>query len=244
VSDFRLDTYEITVGRFRVFLEAGFGTQAGPPEPGSGAHPKIAGSGWDAAWNDSLLPDLASLEDELWSCGIFSTWTSDPGENERRPIICISWFEAFAFCAWDGGRLPTEAEWNYAAAGGSEQRIFPWGNEGGYEYAQYNCGGGGQCDSVTDIAFVGSKPLGDSRWGQADMAGNAWEWAFDWFAPYLTPCTDCANTSSPSSSPLGESRIDRGGSFGYTEDDLITALRSYNPPAWRTGPGARCARDP
>ena len=51
-----------------------------------------------------------------------------PGANESLPINCITWYEAFAFCAWDGGFLPTEAEWNYAAAGGSEQRAYPWSN--------------------------------------------------------------------------------------------------------------------
>ncbi|WP_438023210.1 formylglycine-generating enzyme family protein [Sorangium sp. So ce233] len=76
------------------------------------------------------------------------------GENEARPIRCVSWSVAFAFCAWDGGRLPTEAEWNHASAGGSEQREYPWGNAfPNSTYAVYDAAGS---------AVVGSR-LGPGR---------------------------------------------------------------------------------
>ena len=117
VSDFRLDRFEITVGRFRRFA-ASF---TGPPQAGAGAHPLITGSGWNGAWPwNSVDPEAAKTE-------CVSVWTEQPDANENLPMTCMSWYEAFAFCAWDGGRLPIDAEWNYAAAGGNEQRVYPWG---------------------------------------------------------------------------------------------------------------------
>ena len=103
---------------------------------------------------------------------------------------CIDWYDAFAFCAWDGGRLAMEAEWNYAAAGGSLQQPYPWGAAMlDTMHAVYECTGdgsaAGQCWE-TDILNVGSKsPTGDGKWGQADLAGGVWEWNLDWYAsPY------------------------------------------------------------
>ena len=61
------------------------------------------------------------------SCGT-STYTPQPSQNDNLPVSCVSWTEAYAFCIWDGGFLPSDAEWGYAAAGGSAQREFPWGS--------------------------------------------------------------------------------------------------------------------
>ena len=133
LSAFRLDKYEITVGRFRQFIDA---YPASKPSAGDGAHPKIPGSGWDPSW--PLPADQAAFRSEIETadpsiCGTPSgrppmeqTWTDAQGPNEHLPINCVSWYELFAFCAWDGGRLPTDAEWNYASSGGAEERVFPW----------------------------------------------------------------------------------------------------------------------
>jgi formylglycine-generating enzyme required for sulfatase activity len=111
VSDFYLDKYEITVGRFRQFVNAGMGTQASPPGLGAGVHPLIEGSGWKLAWNTSLLATTDALKTALKCDSTFQTWTDTvDGGNENRPQNCMNWYEAFAFCAWDGGRLATEAE--------------------------------------------------------------------------------------------------------------------------------------
>jgi sulfatase modifying factor 1 len=140
VSSFRLDKYEVTVARYRAFVEAGEGSLAKPPATGSGAHPKIPNSGWNAEWNDPVKALLPTNTEALKSALSGGTWTSAPGANENRPITNVTWFMAFAFCAWDGGRLPTNAEWNYAAAGGSEQRLYPWmGTDINESYASYDC---------------------------------------------------------------------------------------------------------
>jgi formylglycine-generating enzyme required for sulfatase activity len=240
VDDFYLDKYEITVGRFRQFVNAGTGTQANPPASGAGANPLIAGSGWNSTWNTSLSADTASLKTAMKCSSGYRTWTDTAGSNESMPVTCLDWYTAFAFCAWDGGRLATEAEWNYAASGGSEQRYYPWSSPATSttiddSYAVY-CGG--SCSSTQN---VGSKsPTGDGKWGQSDLAGNVWEWTLDWYAsPYsISPCNDCADLAAASNREL------RGGSFEDLASILRSALRdNYSLPGDHYGSvGSRCAR--
>jgi formylglycine-generating enzyme len=158
--------------------------------------------------------------------------------NERRPINCVNWYQAQAFCIWDGG---FEAEWNYAAAGGSEQRLYPWSSPPmdptvDDAHAVF-CGG-----SCAGTQNVGAKsPTGDGRYGQADLAGNVLEWVFDWYkAPYdETSCTNCAYLAT---STL---RVIRGGSFPRDEKTLPAGSRGNNAPENRLhNIGARCARTP
>ena len=104
VAPFLLDTYEITVGRARSFVAAYPGAK---PKAGVGAHPGIPGSGWDSAWDQYLPADEPALRASLL-CDPAQTWTDLPGANENKPLNCMSWHLLFAFCAWDGGRLPTE----------------------------------------------------------------------------------------------------------------------------------------
>jgi len=118
VSDFRLDNYEVTVGRFRAFVDSA----APPPMSGAGAHERIPSSGWDELWNNYVPTSADTWRLALGCDSTFATWAEQIGANENRQINCVSWYEAFAFCIWDGGYLPTAAEWNYAASGGSEQR--------------------------------------------------------------------------------------------------------------------------
>src|SRR6185436_12179479 len=86
VSTFVLDRYEVTVGRCRSFVNAGLGTRGSPPEADAGAHPNLAGSGWDSAWNASLVADITALTATVKCDTNFQTWTNAPGTNENKPI--------------------------------------------------------------------------------------------------------------------------------------------------------------
>lgn len=249
VSDFRLDRYEVTVGRFRAFVNAGMGTQANPPVTRAGAHANIVGSGWDASWNQSLAADTAALIAALKCSPTLQTWTDEPGANENRPMNCITWFDAMAFCAWDGGYLPTEAEWNYAAAGGAEQRAFPWSVPASslaldrFHASYYDgtgCVGNGDLDCVlSDLLAVGTTTAGQGRWGHFDLSGNVQEWLLDWMATYAGTCVDCANLA------VTPNRVIRGGSFGDGAGAIRSGTRLPQAPTARTHlGGVRCARAP
>ncbi|AKT43122.1 formylglycine-generating enzyme family protein [Chondromyces crocatus] len=243
VGDFQLDVYEITVGRFRAFVDAGQGTQEAPPAITAGRHPRISNSGWRTEWNIALPTSTSVLRTRIRCHDVHTTWTDAPGPNEALPMNCISWFEAFAFCAWDGGRLPTETEWNHAAAGGDQQREYPWGSGIDDTRAVYGCLQG-NC-SADFISAVGSRsPGGNGRWGHTDLAGSMTEWTLDWFVANFTPgCVDCASVD------LGTERVLRGGGFISPATPLLAAYRNKAPPivgdvAGRyRHVGARCARD-
>jgi len=246
VSDFYLDKYEVTVGRFRAFVNAGMGTKANPPAVSAGAHPLITGTGWDSTWNSRLVSTTDALKTTLAMptlCEGVHTWTDAAGANENLPIDCVTWYEAFAFCAWDGGRLATEAEWEYAAAGGSEQRLYPWGPTDpgpNTDLAVWGCyyKGTGTCSGMVNIAPVGSAPAGNGKWGQSDLAGSMWEWVFDWYAPYVVSCKNCADTTP------ADNRVERGGGFGSDASYLESADRESGDPLLDRGSavGIRCAR--
>lgn len=238
VSPFVLDRFEVTVGRFRTFVEAGGGTRVSAPQNGAGG--RVLGSlqdqgGWETNWNTALPVDSAALTVSL-QCDAAATWTENPGANEQLPVNCITWYEAFAFCVWDGGFLPTESEWNFVAAGGSEQRVYPWSSPASSMtldcgHANYDACGG----SVTPVGSL--SPQGDGRWGQADLAGNVWEWTLDWYGTYATPCNDCADLI------VDTRRTNRGGGFSFASGFLRTGFRGYEAPAPAYASiGMRCAR--
>lgn len=201
VSSFWLDMFEVTVGRMRAFVEA---YPSSKPALGAGAHPKFPESGWTS--DLFLHPTQEDVRHMLGAVGFpegtmpkFTNWTDEVGPNENRPVTFVIWEVAQAFCIWDGGRLPTEAEWNYAAVGGDQQRTYPWGEQPPtpkLAALNYNEPGGPYDMADRD---VGSVPAGAGRWGQLDLSGGRMELMFDAnLAPACcevsklpVPCDDC-----------------------------------------------------
>lgn len=255
ISTFKLDTFEVTVGRFRAFVNSGNGTKKNPPKDGAGAHPKIPSSGWQTVFNAGLTDDTQAFTDAV-KCDpdLYHAYSEVPGTNDTLPMNCVTWFEAFAFCIWDGGRLPTEAEWMYAASGGSEQRSVPYG--GGDEVPVDKTRVSFGCQSGTSVAdpgsppctfkdftAVGTHPMGAGKWGHQDLSGNVWERMLDFFVDPLriTPCDDCADLQL---NTVG--RAFRGGSINWGSDyqrtENRTAINSETVDTRTNTVGFRCAR--
>ncbi len=244
VSEFRLDNYEVTVGRFRKFVAA-YSQNIIPTGAGKNWN-NPSDPGWEAGWTTLLPVDRAALIVSLKSCTAkYTTWTDSPSTNENRPVNCVDWYQSEAFCMWDGGRLPTEAEWNYASAGGIEDRTHAWGEDAvNATRAVYNCNFGATpytCTGVDNIAPVGSLPLGNGKWGQSDLAGNIKEWTQDWFRTYVVPCKDWANLLMADS----KARAQRSGYFDGTSTNFgKTSRTGVGPSSLPFGYefGMRCAR--
>jgi formylglycine-generating enzyme required for sulfatase activity len=262
IADFSLDKYLVTVGRFRQFVGA-WSTTGWMPAQGSGTHAYLPGgglantatgtteTGWDATdWNNTT--DLDPTDANLACSTAFATWTtSSSAGQENLPINCVTWYEAYAFCIWDGGFLPSEAEWEYAAAGGGPpdgQREYPWGSsspDAGLQVAIYGCDYpqfGTSCNTLSSLAPVGTASMGGGAFGQLDLAGELWEWNLDENRAYVDPCDNCATL------PTGTlDRVIRGGFFQSPAYPDLTAWNRSSDGA--AGPrrdyiGFRCARHP
>ena len=268
VQPFYLDRFEVSVARFRRFLEdyddwrGGGGIQ---PRRDFAQHPAVPKSGWQDAWNklslrDTALaaevpvvpPNASDFRTRVKRCGRLSTFTDNESENDALPVNCLSFWEAFLFCMWDQARLPTEAEWNAAAAGG-QQRAYPWSIPPSAlaidgEHALYQRG-----EQLPDA--VGSRPLGAGPFGTHDLAGNVYEWTRDSEVQDTMcrvpngSCSYGGDASDPielsaDADPFGQQyHVLRGGSFKNEAFRLRTAHRYVIYGMSRIADiGMRCAR--
>jgi formylglycine-generating enzyme required for sulfatase activity len=261
VSGFRLDKYAVTVGRFRQFLSAWNSGNGYTPPAGSGKHTHLnngnglaaTGGGYEPGWVASDDSNILLTGDHVAPPGnAYATWTASPGSQENLPINFVNWYASYAFCIWDGGFLPSEAEWEYAAAGGNQQREYAWGSTApgrASQYAIFADATTGECfyPSLTpcagapNIAPVGYAAQGAGLWAQLDLVGDVMEWNIDLFADgYVDPCIDCAGGTAASSQ-----RVIRGGDFGDDASHLLPQTRYQESPAERQSfVGFRCARTP
>lgn len=197
----------------------------------------------DSFWIDRLPVTVKQFRlcMDAFACQRQSMGYATP--SDAYPMIFVSWEEAETYCEWAGGRLPTEAEWEYAARG-PEGHVFPWGDT--FDAARLNdCDASCQetvvdtsfDDGYPDLAPTGSFPEGASWCGAEDMAGGVWEWVADWFGPYSV-----GRQVNPTGPTSGISRVARGGTWSVLPYYTRSATRGYSTPdsALNTM-GFRCA---
>jgi formylglycine-generating enzyme required for sulfatase activity len=222
---FYIDPYEVSNAAFVNFLNGQ-------------ANPQTAGNDW-------LDLTAAGGQGPLWFGN--GRWQISPG-LENHPVSFVNWYGARAYCGWQNGRLPTEAEWEKAARGADDARLYPWGDTFAADKANI-------CDTRCQEAWanrqlddgyattspVGSYPGGVSPYGLYDMSGNVFEWTTDWYAPDYYAQSPDANPTGPSS---GERYVVRGGSWQRNGRGVRLSYRySYKAAFGYSEVGFRCVYD-
>ncbi|MEO6391036.1 MAG: formylglycine-generating enzyme family protein [Pyrinomonadaceae bacterium] len=213
LTQFYLDTYEVTNAQFKRFLDRN------PDWRRDRIAPKLHNGNYLIDWNDRTFPN-----------GKF-----------QHPVVNVSWYAAVAYCQWSGKRLPTEAEWEWAASGGSSGRAYPWGNDPvDPKRANY---AGSKFGTTTP---VGSYPA--NGYGLHDMAGNVWEFLADEWGPYgaaaqTNPVAGGNFIVDRNYLTVISRRVIRGGSWGGGPINLRVTYRDSHPPEGaKDFVGFRCAR--
>lgn len=277
LSDFWMDETEVTNAQFRDFVKAtGYVTTAeraidweemkkqlppGTPKP----HDSLLAA---SSLVFSCSQHIVSLHDpsQWWSWVKGASWQQPQGPGssidgmDNHPVVHVSWDDANAYAKWAGKRLPTEAEWEYAARGGNIKQSFPWGNEDvekGQPKANTWQGNFPNSNSGWDgfKALAPVKSFPSNNYGLYDMAGNVWEWCSDWYDnDYYNQVKD-SNTINPggpmqSNDPVEPGlpkRILRGGSFmcnaSYCKGYRVSSRMKSSPDTGLEHTGFRCALD-
>jgi formylglycine-generating enzyme required for sulfatase activity len=176
---------------------------------------------------------------------------SDSNINNRmdHPVVQISWIDAMAYCEWAGKRLPTEAEWEYAARGGIEQSVFPWGDDLEPD-GKHMCNvwqGEFPEENRCEDGYMGTAPAKSfppNGFGLYNVCGNVWEWCADWFHPTFHKIGPRQNPKGPLT---GTNRVMRGGSYlcheSYCNRYRLAARSKNTPDSATSNIGFRCVKD-
>ncbi|WP_442906180.1 formylglycine-generating enzyme family protein [Kitasatospora sp. NBC_00458] len=248
VSPFRIAPTTVTNAAFATFVKA------------TGHRTEAEAFGFSYVFEGFLPGELAAASPAVaavpwWRAVAGATWRAPEGPGssvtvrQSHPVVHVSWNDAQAYCAWSGTRLPTEAEWEYAARGGLEQRRYPWGDEltpGGRHMCNIWQGVFPTLNTAAD-GHRGTAPVTAFRpngFGLYNTVGNVWEWCADWFSP------DFHRTAAghdPAGPPDGSARVMRGGSHmcheSYCNRYRVAARSSNTPDSSAGNIGFRVAAD-
>lgn len=248
LSPFEIDTYPVTNADFAAFVQA------------SGYVTDAERYGTSFVFQGQIAPERhAELVDDTvaaapWWCLVRGAYWRAPagpgsgiGARMDHPVVQVSWNDAAAFAAWSGTRLPTEAEWEYAARGGLVQKRYPWGDElkpGGRDLCNI-WQGDFPAHSSRDDGFDASCPVdayAPNGYALYSMTGNTWEWCADFWGTRF----DSALAHDPHGPPDGIGRVMKGGSFlchaSYCNRYRPAARTHNTPDSAASHIGFRCAR--
>jgi formylglycine-generating enzyme required for sulfatase activity len=246
LDSFYIDATTVTNQQFAEFIHAtGYKTDAEK-------------FGWSFVFYEMLSEELKQTDLQRpsqtpWWCAVEGAkWNQPEGKNSdikeriEHPVVHVSWNDAQAYCQWSGKRLPTEAEWEYAARGGLVQKRFPWGDEltpDGEHHCNIWQGIFPDINTMED-GYLGTAPAKSFKpndFGLYNMAGNVWEWCGDWFS------RDFHKTSSrinPGGLLEGKAKVIRGGSFlcheSYCNRYRVAARSSNTVDSSTSNMGFRC----
>ncbi|MEZ2347054.1 formylglycine-generating enzyme family protein [Terriglobus sp. RCC_193] len=217
--------------------------------------------GWSFVFAGDLPEESSSADTkavhgtEWWRVIEGATWLhpDGPGSNlasrTDHPVVQVSWNDAAAYAAWAGKRLPTEAEWEFAARGGLEQQAYPWGNELTPD-GKHLCNiwqGVFPVSNTAEDGYASTCPVDTfppNGYGLFGITGNTWEWIADWFHPTYH---QLATRHNPIGPPQGTARMLKGGSYlchrSYCNRYRVAARSSNTPDSATTNIGFRCVRD-
>lgn len=279
VDGFWMDETEVTVAQFREFVDATdyVTTAERKPDleelmaqlpPGTPPPPEDILVPGSLVFTQPSMPVSIQNPANWWAWTPGASWKhpEGPASNTRgrddHPVTHISWEDANAYAQWAGKRLPTEAEWEYAARGGLEYKAYVWGDAPVSEQTPQANTWQGQFPSknLGNDGFSATAPVGrfaPNGYGLYDMAGNVWEWCADWYRPdyyaQLAASAIAVNPAGPSDSfdpmePTVPKRVQRGGSFlchsSYCSGYRPSARMKTSPDTSLSHAGFRCVKTP
>jgi sulfatase modifying factor 1 len=247
VDPFWIDACAVSTAGFADFVEAtGYVTEA-------------ERFGWSFVFAgllpDDFPPTRGVAQAPWWRQVEGAAWRHPEGPHSdldgrlNHPVLHVSWTDAERFCAWAGKRLPTEAEWEYAARGGLEGCVFPWGDElePGGEHRMNVWQGTFASENTCADGYYGTCPaeaFPPNGYGLHNMTGNVWEWCADWFSPDFHTREKRTNPQGPGQ---GTRKTSRGGSYlchhSYCLRYRVAARNALEPESSTGNVGFRCVRD-